>query len=86
MTRDNLAAHHAPARNGAVAKIQKTEQASQRSPEELAGLVEKQRKQQENVDWLNAQAPRPATWTIGKELGELPLAIGIVNAMREPKE
>ena len=69
-----------------MAKVQKIEQASQRSPEELAGLVEKQRKQQENVDWLNAQAPRPATWTIGKELGELPLAIGIVNAMREPKE
>ena len=69
-----------------MAKIQKTEQASQRSPEELAGLVEKQRKQQENIDWLNAQALRPATWTIGKELGELPLAIGIVNAMREPKE
>jgi len=64
-----------------MAKIQKTEQVSQRSPEELAKLVERQRKQQENIDWLNTQAPRPATWTIGKELGELPLAIGIVNAM-----
>jgi hypothetical protein len=64
-----------------MAKIQKTEQASQRSPEESAKLLECQRKQQENIDWLNAQAPRPATWTIGKELGELPLAIGIVNAI-----
>ena len=64
-----------------MAKVQKIEQTPQCSPEELAGLVEKQRKQQENIDWLNAQAPRPATWTIGKELGELPLAIGIVNAI-----
>ena len=64
-----------------MAKIQKTEQASQRSPEELAKLLERHRKQQENIDWLNAQAPRPASWTIGKELGELPLAIGIVNAV-----
>ena len=68
-----------------MGRIQKIEQ-QKHTPEELAELVEKQRKQQENIDWLNAQAPRPATWTIGKELGELPLAIGIVNAMREPKE
>ena len=63
-----------------MAKIQKTEQ-PEHTPEELAKLRERQRKQQENIDWLNAQAPRPATWTIGKELGELPLAIGIVNAI-----
>lgn len=67
-----------------MAKAQKSEQASQRSPEELAKLRERQRKQQENIDWLNAQAPRPATWTIGKELGELPVAIGIVNAITKP--
>ena len=48
--------------------------------DQVVGAV-RQRKQQENIDWLNAQAPRPATWTIGKELGELPLAIGIVNAI-----
>ena len=63
-----------------MARIQKIEQ-TEHTPEELAKLRERQRKQQENIDWLNAQAPRPATWTIGKELGELPLAIGIVNAI-----
>ena len=81
VTRDNLAAHHAPARNGAVAKIQKTEQASQRSPEELDKLLEKQRKHQELIARFNAKFSRPGAWTIGKELGELPLAIGIVNAI-----
>ena len=65
-----------------MARIQKSEQA-EHTPEELAKLRERQRKQQENIDWLNAQAPRPATWTIGKELGELPLAIGIVNAINK---
>ena len=64
-----------------MTKVPKIEQTPQRSPEELAKLLERQRKQQENIDWLNAQAPRPAPWTIGKELGELPLAIGIVNAI-----
>ena len=63
-----------------MAKIQKTEQ-PEHTPEELAKLRERQRKQQENIDWLNAQAPLPATWTIGKELGELPVAIGSVNAI-----
>jgi hypothetical protein len=63
-----------------MAKVQKIEQA-ERTPEELARLVERQRKQQENIDWLNAQAPRPATWTIGKELGGQWLAAGIVKAM-----
>ena len=66
-----------------MAKIRKTEQTPQRSPEELAKLRERQRKQQENIDWLNAQAPRPATWTIGKELGELHIGAGIVNAVSE---
>ena len=63
-----------------MAKVQKIEQA-ERTPEELARLVERQRKQQENIDWLNAQAPRPATWTIGKELGGQWQAAGIVKAM-----
>ena len=63
-----------------MARIQKSEQ-TEHTPEELAKLRERQRKQQENIDWLNAQAPLPATWTIGKELGELPVAIGIVNAI-----
>jgi len=47
-----------------MAKVQKIEQTLQRSPEEWARLVERQRKQQANIDWLNAQAPHPATWTI----------------------
>ncbi len=55
------------------------DQPLKRTPEELAKLRERQRKQQENIDWLNAQAPRPATWTIGKELGGEWLAAGIVN-------
>jgi hypothetical protein len=66
-----------------MAKVQKIEQTPQRSPEELAKLLEHQRKQQENIDWLNAEAPRPATWTIGKELGGQWLAAGIVKAMSE---
>ena len=64
-----------------MAKIQKTDQASQRSPEELAKLRERQRKQQENIDWLNAQFSRPGAWTIGKELGGDWIAAGIVEAM-----
>ena len=64
-----------------MARIQKTEQASQRSPEELAKLRERQRKQQENIDWLNAQFSRPGAWTIGKELGGDWIAAGIVEAM-----
>ena len=69
-----------------MAKVQKSEQPPQRSPEELAKLLEKQRKHQELIARFNAKFSRPGAWTIGKELGELPLAIGIVNAMREPKE
>lgn len=66
-----------------MAKVQKIEQTPQRSPEELAGLVEKQRKHQELIARINAKFSRPGAWTIGKELGELPLAIGIVKAMAE---
>jgi predicted alpha/beta-fold hydrolase len=57
------------------------DQRPKRTPEELAKLRERQRKQQENIDWLNAQAPRPPTWTIGKELGGAWLAAGLVKAM-----
>lgn len=59
------------------------DQPTERTPEELAKLLERQRKQQENIDWLNAQAPRPATWTIGKELGGEWLAAGIAKAISE---
>jgi hypothetical protein len=57
------------------------EETPQHTPEEFAKLVEKQRERQENIVWLNAQAPRPATWTIGKELGGDWIAAGIVKAM-----
>jgi len=60
-----------------------SDQQPQRTKGELAELIEQQRKQQEDIDWLNAQAPRPATWTIGKELGELRIGVGIVNAVSE---
>ena len=63
-----------------MAKIQKIEQ-PERSPEEWARLIEKQRKQQEDIAWLNAQFSRPGAWTIGKELGGQWLAAGIVKAM-----
>ncbi len=64
-----------------MAKVQKSEQTPQRSPEEWARLIEKQRKQQEDIAWLNAQFSRPGAWTIGKELGGQWLAAGIVKAM-----
>lgn len=57
------------------------EQTPQHTPEEFAKLVEKQRKQQENIAWLNAQFSRPGAWTIGKELGGDWVAAGIVKAM-----
>ena len=60
-----------------------SERPPQHTKEELAELIEKQRKQHEDIDWLNAQAPHPATWTIGKELGELHIGVGIVNAVSE---
>ena len=66
-----------------MAKVQKTEQASQRSPEELAKLLEQQRTHQEDIDSFNAEFSRPGAWTIGKELGGQWLAAGIVKAMAE---
>jgi hypothetical protein len=57
------------------------EQPPGHTPEQLADLVEKQRKQQEDIDWLNAQFSRPGAWTIGKELGGDWIAAGIVDAM-----
>ena len=65
-----------------MARIQKSEQ-PEHAPEEFAKLRERQRKQQENIDWLNAQFSRPGAWTIGKELGGQWLAAGIVKAMAE---
>lgn len=51
-------------------------------------MIEKQRRQQENIDWLNAHAPKPATWTIGKELGENGafVALGIQKAGIAPRQ
>lgn len=53
----------------------------QHTPEELAVLVEKQRKHQEVMDRINAKFSRPGAWTIGKELGGDWIAAGIVEAM-----
>ena len=64
-----------------MTKVPKIEQTPQRSPEELAGLVEKQRKHQELIARFNAEFSRPGAWTIGKELGGQWLAAGIVKAM-----
>ena len=64
-----------------MTKVQKNEQTPQRSPEEWAELVEKQRKHQELIARLNAEFSRPGAWTIGKELGGQWLATGIVKAM-----
>ena len=63
-----------------MAKVQKIEQ-PKHSPEELARLVEKQRKHQEIIDQINAKFSRPGAWTIGKELGGQWLAAGIVKAI-----
>lgn len=51
-------------------------------------MIEKQRRQQENIDWLNAHAPKPATWTIGKELGENGafVALGLQKAGISPRQ
>ncbi len=65
-----------------MAKVQKIEQ-PKHSPEELARLVEKQRKHQELMARFNAKFSRPGAWTIGKELGGQWLAAGIVKAMAE---
>ena len=58
-----------------------SDQQPQHTKEELAELLEKQRKHQEIIDRINDKFSRPGAWTIGKELGELPVAIGIVNAI-----
>jgi hypothetical protein len=63
-----------------MARIQKIEQ-PQCSPEELAELVEQQRKDQEDIASFNAKFSRPGAWTIGKELGGDWIAAGIVEAM-----
>ncbi len=65
-----------------MAKIQKSEQ-PKHTAEELAKLVDKQRKHQEIIDQINAKFSRPGAWTIGKELGGEWLAAGIVKAMAE---
>ncbi len=60
-----------------------SDQPPQHTKEELAKLIEKQRKQQEIIDELNAKFSRPGAWTIGKELGGDWIAAGIVKAMAE---
>jgi hypothetical protein len=55
----------------------------QHTKEELAELIEKQRKHRELMDRLNAKFSRPGAWTIGQELGELHIGVGIVNAVSE---
>jgi hypothetical protein len=65
-----------------MAKVQKTEQ-PEHTPEELAKLLEQQRKHQEDIDSFNAKFSRPGAWTIGKELGGQWQAAGIVKAMAE---
>ena len=63
-----------------MARIQKSEQ-TEHTPEELAKLRERQRKQQELIARINAKFSRPGAWTIGKELGGEWLGAGIVNAI-----
>ena len=46
-----------------MTKVQKIEQTPQRSPEELARLVEKQRKHQKLIARFNAEFSRPGAWT-----------------------
>jgi len=60
-----------------------SEQQPRHTKEELAKLIEKQRKHQEIIDQINAKFSRPGAWTIGKELGELHIGVGIVNAVSE---
>ena len=60
-----------------------SDQQPQHTKEELAELLEKQRKHQEIIDRINAKFSRPGAWTIGKELGGGWLAAGIVKAMAE---
>ena len=58
-----------------------SDQQPQHTKEELAELLEKQRKHQEIIDRINAKFSRPGAWTIGKELGGDWIAAGIVEAM-----
>ncbi len=58
-----------------------SEQQPQHTKEELAELIEKQRKRRELIAEFNAEFSRPGAWTIGKELGGQWLAAGIVKAM-----
>ena len=58
-----------------------SDQQPQHTKEELAKLIEKQRKRQQIIDELNAEFSRPGAWTIGKELGGQWIAAGIVKAM-----
>jgi hypothetical protein len=58
-----------------------SDQRPQHTKEELAELVEKQRKRRELIAEINAKFSRPGAWTIGKELGGQWLAAGIVKAM-----
>jgi hypothetical protein len=60
-----------------------SDQTPRHTKEELAVLIEKQRKHQQIIDELNAEFSRPGAWTIGKELGGEWLAAGIVKAMSE---
>jgi hypothetical protein len=60
-----------------------SDQQPQHTKEDLAELIEKQRKHQELMDRINAKFSRPGAWTIGKELGGEWLAAGIVKAMAE---
>ena len=58
-----------------------SDQQPRHTKEELAVLIEKQRKHQQIIDELNAEFSRPGAWTIGKELGGDWIAAGIVKAM-----
>jgi hypothetical protein len=60
-----------------------SDQQPQHTKEELAELLEKQRKHQEIIAQINAKFSRPGAWTVGKELGGEWLAAGIVKAMAE---
>ena len=60
-----------------------SDQQPQHTKEELAELLEKQRKHQEIIDRINDKFSRPGAWTVGKELGGEWLAAGIVKAMAE---
>ena len=66
-----------------MAKVQKSEQTPQRSPEELHKLLKRRCTHQEHIDSFNAKFSRPGAWTIVKELGGEWQAAGIVKAMAE---